>query len=89
MVSTAYTRTPGISRQQYTHDIERKVIGPMPTDELLDEFFPNTPDFETGFKELKIKYDKIRFASIPSSPVKKEGVYEGLVGVGAVDPSSI
>lgn len=49
--------------------------------EFLDEFFPNPPDLETGFKELKINYDKIRFASVPDSPVKKEEMYEGLVRV--------
>lgn len=51
----------------------------MSTDDFLDEIFPNPPDLRTGFKELKINYDEIRFASVPNSPAKKEEIYEGLV----------
>jgi len=68
-------------QQRYAHEIEWKVVGPMPTDEFLDEFFPNPPDLETGFGELRVNRDEIRFASVPNSPVKKEEIYQGLVRV--------
>jgi len=70
-----------MDQQRYVQDIEWKVIGPMPTDEFLDEFLPNPPDLETGFKELKINYNEILFASIPNSPAKKEETHGGLVRV--------
>ena len=66
-------------QQRFAHDIEWKVLGPMPTDAFLDEFFPNPPDLEVEFKELGIEPTEINFASVPDSPKNEEDMYKGLV----------
>ena len=68
-------------QQRYAHDMEWNVVGPMPTDEFLDEFFPNSPDLEINSKTLGIDYDNICFVSVPDTPAKEEDMYEGLVSV--------
>ena len=68
-------------QQRFAHDFEWKVVGPMPTDEFLDDLFPNPPNAETGFSELRIDRDEISFNSIPDSPVRKEEMCEGLVSM--------
>jgi len=67
---------------RYAHDIEWNVVGPIPVDEFLEEFFPN-PDLETESGLRGIDYNKIRsesFASVPDSPAREE-MYEPLVSV--------
>ena len=68
-------------QRRYACDIEWAIVGPMPVDEFLNEFFPDPPDREVGFGHLGINYDEIRFASIPDTPVKEEDICEGLVSV--------
>ena len=59
-------------QQRFARDIEWKVLGPMPVNAFLDEFFPNSPDSEMKLRELGIKSDEIDFASVPDSPSKRE-----------------
>ena len=71
-------------QQRYAHDIQWNVIGPMPTHEFLDEFFPKSPespDLEAELKQHQIDYDKTWFASVPDMPAKEEDIYKGLVSV--------
>ena len=53
----------------------------MPTQEFLDEFFPNPPNPEIEFPLFGINSDEIDFASIPDSPSKEEDMYNGLVSM--------
>ena len=66
--------------RRFAHDIERKVVGPMPTRTrmFLDEFFPNPLNLEMEF-ERGIDCSEINFASVPDSPDREEEMYEGLV----------
>ena len=66
-------------QQRFAHDIEWKVLGPMPTGLFLNEFFPGPPDPEVGFKEFGIDPTEINFASVPDSPKNEEDMYTGLV----------
>ena len=71
-------------QQRFAYDIERNVLGPMPTAMFLDKFFPITPnmeDTETAFKVRGIKPDEIGFASVPDAPEREEEMYEGLVSM--------
>lgn len=61
-------------QQRFAHDIEWKVVGPMPIHAFLDEFFPDPPNFEAEF-------DAIKFDSVPDSPGKEEEMYKGLVSM--------
>ena len=66
---------------QHAHDVEWKVVAPMPTDQFLDKFFPSPPDLEVESKTLGFDYDDICFASVPDSPAREEEMYKGLVRV--------
>ena len=65
-------------QQRFARDIEWKVLGPMPVDAFLEEFFPNPPDPEVEFLRLGIDSDEINFASVPNSPSNEEQMYDGL-----------
>ena len=86
---TPLTRPPlayrfGVSEHQQrrlAHDIERKVLGPMPVDEFLDAFFPRSDslDIRTQLENAGVDHNKIDFTSIPESPKGEEEMYDGLV----------
>jgi hypothetical protein len=68
-------------QERFAHDIEWKVVGPMPVDEFLDEFFPNSPNSTTEI-ELRaegVECDDVTFDSVPDEPKREEEMYEGLV----------
>jgi hypothetical protein len=68
-------------QQWFAHDIEWKVIGPMPTQMFLDKYFPDPPDSEIEFKRYGINAEEIKFTSVPDSPGKEEEMYKGLVSM--------
>lgn len=71
-------------QRQDARGIEWNVVGPMPTDQFLDEFFSSPPDLEMESKVLGIDYNEVwlrGFASVPDSPASEEEMYGGLVSV--------
>ena len=65
----------------FAHDIEWKVVGPMPTRTFLDEFLPKHLDLEVEFNQNRFDPNEIKFASVPDSPAKEEDMYAGLVSM--------
>lgn len=57
-------------QQRFVHDIECKVVGPMPTQFFIDEILPNPPNRELELKEYGIDLCEINFPSVPDSPGK-------------------
>ncbi|KAF9650773.1 hypothetical protein BDM02DRAFT_1251659 [Thelephora ganbajun] len=52
-------------QERFAYDIERKVLGPMPTEELLKEFFPLSCDLQIDFRKYRSNPHEIDFASVP------------------------
>jgi hypothetical protein len=63
-------------QQRFAHDIERKVLGPMPVKTFLNEFFPDPDSLDLGDLD-----NEINFASVPDSPSNEREMYKGLVSV--------
>lgn len=68
-------------QQRFAHDIEWKVVGPMPTRLFIDELFPDPSDRESQLKVRGIDLSEISFASIPDSPGKEDEIYKPLVSM--------
>ena len=81
-----------MTQRRFAHDIEWKVLGPMPVEEFIDEFFPlppNSPDINTQLRNAGVDYNDIDFTSIPESPGKEEHMYPGIVSAKQSFPSPI
>jgi hypothetical protein len=70
-------------QERFAHGIEWKVVGPMPVDEFLDEFFPcsDPMDLDQGLRGEGIAHGKINFDSVPDSPNMENEMYAGLVSM--------
>lgn len=68
-------------QKRFAHDIEWKVVGPMPVEDFLNEFFPcsGSMDLDQEFEEEGIAYKDINFDSVPDSPDRENEMYAGLV----------
>lgn len=66
-------------RRRFAHDIEWKVVGPMPVEEFLDEFSPISLGSEREPGDQGVEWDKINFESVPDSSDGEEEIYEGLM----------
>ena len=76
------SQRPKARQEWLAREIEPNILGPMPVQEFLDEFFPNSPNSTGIDQELKqegIEYKKIDFDSIPHAPNSEEHMYRGLV----------
>ncbi|KAF9650769.1 hypothetical protein BDM02DRAFT_3259485 [Thelephora ganbajun] len=65
-------------QERFAHDIEWKVVGPMPTKTFLEEFLPLSCDPGTDSQEFQFNPNMIDFASVPDLPYREEEMYKDL-----------